>query len=707
MEASAGAVAVVGARLAAGDAEGARTLATTTLATPALDTASRVALLVLRARAHGSLREARSAVVDLEAALALQPGDARVANELGIACVDAADPQAALEAFRRATTIDPAFARAWNNYGNALRTAGRTGAAIEAFARAVSADGAYALAWANLGTLQRESGDTVAAETALSRALEIEPQQRVAVLALAGLRREQGRIDDAAALYARGADLDPRDANALLLRGGALAERDDLAGARDAFAGALRRDPGLLRAALARELTLPMAPASRDEIDATRNAYAGGLARLASELPARAGALDAARTLDELRWSNFLLAYQGEDDRALQAAHANNVRAVLGARAAQWLEPVPRRSAAGRRLRVGFLSAFFRDGTAGRYFERWITDLPRERFEVVVYHLQPAIDPLAARLRARADAFNHCPRWRPSQLAPRVRADALDALVFPELGMDATTFGVAALRLAPRQCAAWGHPVTSGLPAIDVFFTCGEMEPSGAAAHYTETLWPLPGIGTRYAMPESLTHAPDRASVGLPADGTLFLCPQSLFKIHPDNDALFARVLAANPGSRLILFEGRHAALTAKLAARLAAACRGAGADAARIHFVPQRSHREYLALGAACDAMLDTVRWSGGNTTLDALACALPPVTLPGEFMRARQSAAMLRAAGVPELIARDADDYVSIATRIAVDRAARQEFAARLRAGRDGVFDDKAPVIAFAGALEEIAGG
>jgi len=698
-------VAAIEQRLAAGDALAARALATTALAAPAQGSASRVALLKLRARSHQALRDARAAMIDLEGALALDPGDARLANELGIACADAGAAEAALDAFRRATTIDPTFARGWNNYGNALRAAGRLGAAADAFTHAVAADAAYALGWANLGAVQREAGNAAGAETALARALELDPRQRVGLLALAGLRREHGRIDDAAALYARVADVDPRDANALLQLGGTLAERDDLAQARSAFAAALARDGGLLRAALARELTLPMVPAGMNDMAAARRGYADGLARLASELPARARALDPARTLDELRWSNFLLAYHGEDDCALQAAHARNVHAVLAARAPQWVEPMAPRVVAGRRPRIGFLSAFFRDGTAGRYFERWITDLPRERFDVFVYHLQPAVDALAMRLRERADEFRHCPRWRLSQLAPRVRADALDVLVYPELGMDATTFGAACLRLAPRQCAAWGHPVTSGLPTIDAFFTCADMEPPEAATHYSETLRPLPGIGTRYAMPPAPAASRDRAQIGLPGDGPLLLCPQSLYKIHPDDDALLARVLAAVSGSRLVLFEGRHPALTAKLAQRLTAACGAAGADPARVHFVAQRSHDDYLAVTASCELMLDTTRWSGGNTALDALACALPIVALPGRFMRARQSAAMLRQAGVPELIARDPDEYVRIAAAAAGDRVAREDLAARLCAGRAQVFDDAAPIAALAEALEEIA--
>ena len=163
-----------------------------------------------------------------------------------------------------------------------------------------------------------------------------------------------------------------------------------------------------------------------------------------------------------------------------------------------------------------------------------------------VYHLQPGEDEVAVRLAARADRFRRCPRFRPTQVAAAVREDAPDVLVYPELGMDATTFAVAALRLAPLQCAAWGHPVTTGHATIDVFFTAAAMEREGAQADYTERLVPLPGIGTRYARPV-LPERVARAALGLPDEGTLLLCPQSLFKIAPDDDALFARVLAAVP----------------------------------------------------------------------------------------------------------------------------------------------------------------
>jgi predicted O-linked N-acetylglucosamine transferase (SPINDLY family) len=86
---------------------------------------------------------------------------------------------------------------------------------------------------------------------------------------------------------------------------------------------------------------------------------------------------------------------------------------------------------------------------------------------------------------------------------------------------------------------------------------------------------------------------------------------------------------------------------------------------------------------------MLDTLHWSGGNTSLDALACGLPIVTLPGAFMRGRQSAGMLGLLGVGELIAGDRADYLRIAARLVTDAGSRREISARIRAAQGRLFE------------------
>jgi CRISPR-associated protein Csy1 len=683
-------------KLGAGDAAGARTLADAMLVDASLPSTDRFAALMLRARAFEMLRDLPRAIVDVDGALALDPSQARAWNELGILCADAGLADRAIDAFAHATRADANYARGWNNLGNALRDAGRWGESLAAFERAVAIDDKYALAWANVGAMQRLAGNDASAEAALRRALALDPGARVAMMTLAGLLHDRSDLAPAAELFLRAARLDAKDASACIELAQTLAERDDLANAREAYAEAERRDPRMLRAAIGRALVLPMVAESADAVIASRHVYSDGLAALETSLPARASAMTFDAVQDEARWTNFLLAYQGEDDRALQARYGQLLDRMLSPLAPR----LPDRSSSGSRIKVGFASAFFRDGTAGRYFERWITDLPRDVFEVYVYHLVPGLDALGKRIAGRADHMRHLPRSRPSQITPHILADALDVLVYPELGMAAVTFALAASRLAPMQCAGWGHPVTTGLPHIDVFFSSACMEPVGGAAHYSERLVTLPGIGTRYAAPA--TESGDREKIGLPRDVPLLLCPQSLFKIHPDNDALFARVLDAAPDGALVFFEGRDASLTAKFKARLG---RSGIADK-RIVMLKQRSHEQYLAVNAACDVMLDTLRWSGGNTSLDAIASGLPIVTLPGTFMRGRQSAGMLQTLDMPELVASNVDDYVSKAVAIAGDGAYRRELSRKMAQNRDRVFDDAAPIAALTEFLAQRGG-
>ena len=648
--------------------------------------------------AHAELLEARrdqpGAIASLKRALEIDPRFARALRYLAILLGESGDAQGAVVALEQAVRLDPGHPQAWNNLGNVQRTLGRLEEAEASFARALALRPHYPLAASNLGEVQRDLGEVERAEATLRAALAREPGTpfRPLVVLLAGLLRERGALDEAEGLYRKAIALSPKESGGQWFNlGWILTERNEPARAREAHARGHDVDPGDLRSLFGARLTLPMIYTDIAALAAARGEFAEGLSVLDHELPAALKGLPEARVLDGLRWSNFFLAYQGLDDRALQAAYAALAGRVIDAGAPQWHAPLAPRSNRERRTRIGFASAFFHVGTCGRYFKSWITDLDRTRFEVFVYHLFPGMDEVAQAIADRADCFRTFAgtRARPSVVAPAIRDDALDVLVYPELGMDACSFALAALRLAPLQYAGWGHPVTTGHPTIDAFISSAVMEPEGAEAHYGETLVTLPGIGTRYdklVVPRDAS----RERFKLPADRPLLLCPQSLWKIHPENDALFAEVLVANPRVLLVLFAGRHPAITAAFTRRLGAVFDGHGlAIGECVRVLPQVGHDDYLRINLCCDAMLDTLHWSGGNTSIDALACGLPIVTLPGAYMRGRQSAGMLRLLGVPELIAGDRAEYLALASRLVEDRAWRDALRARIRAGHGGLFD------------------
>jgi predicted O-linked N-acetylglucosamine transferase (SPINDLY family) len=81
-----------------------------------------------------------------------------------------------------------------------------------------------------------------------------------------------------------------------------------------------------------------------------------------------------------------------------------------------------------------------------------------------------------------------------------------------------------------------------------------------------------------------------------------------------------------------------------------------------------------------------------------------LPIVTLPGEFMRGRQSMAMLELLGIEELIAHSMEEYLAVALRLATDAAYRQEISQKILAHGNRLFDDPAPPRVLGQILEQL---
>jgi len=398
---------------------------------------------------------------------------------------------------------------------------------------------------------------------------------------------------------------------------------------------------------------------------------------------------------------NFHLAYQGEDDLELQVRYGRIVSRILEHTAPRFRGDLDRPRRSGK-LRIGFASFFFWRTTVGSYFGSWVGALDKRRFDVYAYHFGNVEDQVTRAIKASTRFYRHL-GGPLLEIADRVREDQLDVLVFPELGMNGKVFLLAAMRLARVQCAAWGHPVTSGLAAIDTFFSCAEMEPANGASHYCEQLVALPGIGTCYARP-TLPEPKSRASLGLPEDKHIYLFPQSLFKIHPENDQLLAEVLRRDPKGMLVMFESRNRFAQCTFRARLDRVLEDHGVGQNRLLMLPFLCHDDYLRVNMHSDVMLDCLTWSGGNTSLDAIGAGLPVVTLPGRFMRGRQSQAMLRLAGVPELIAADREGYVSTAVDIARDAARRRDLSRRMLDGGSNMFGRIEPLTALATQLEAI---
>ena len=651
-------------------------------------------LYFLRGLALEDLHQPDDALASLQQAVKIKPDYAEAYNHIGIILHDQKHFEQAAANFRNAILYKPGDSGAYNNLGTTLRALGDLAGAQQQYSRAVLLKPDYALAHFNLGKVWLDLGQPVSAEAHFQHVLRLQPDHLQARSYLGSVQLQSGKLDEAETNFSYVAQRKPgKNGAALVKLGRVFWEQGRIDQTLAAYRQAQTLNPHELKSALGALLSLPALYRDKNDLLETRQRFANGLKMLHAKIPDFIAHNPPEILLDELRWSNFYLAYQGMNDKPLQIEYAHFVATMLQNIAPQFMQPRIKKEPAGRRLRIGYLSSFFRKCTVGMYFSSWIMLLDRKQFEIFVYYTRPETDPVTQEIIDACDHFRHLIAGRVpvSRIVNTVLEDELDILVYPELGMDNTSFLLAAMRLAPLQCAGWGHPVTSGHANIDYYFSSTALEPANAALHYSEKLILLDGIGTHYRKPLLPTPA-CRADFSLPEQKTLYLCPQSLFKIHPDNDALLAQILARDPNGVIVLFAGRHPNITNTLLSRLAQALREHKVEPeGRSLILPPVNHDDYLRINMLCDVMLDTLHWSGGNTTLDALACGLPVVTLPGEFMRGRQSYGMLKCIGLNELIAKDQEDYIGIATQIATDPTWRQQVIQRIHSGSDRIFNQK----------------
>ena len=267
----------------------------------------------------------------------------------------------------------------------------------------------------------------------------------------------------------------------------------------------------------------------------------------------------------------FYLAYQNRNDRPLVEALCAMLRRRV--RALNYTAPQVENSLkrkCGERIRIGFISEFFFGHTIGKLYQGLIRHLDRNQFEVTVIHApgakQDDFRNLVDRLADRSVSL-------PASLTDAQRELAnlsLDVLFYPDIGMSAFTYFLAFARLAPVQAVSWGHPDTTGLDTVDYFVSAVTIEPDEAETHYTERLVKLSRLPCFYQPAVAPTTIKARADLGLPEEGVLYGCPQSLFKLHPDFDEILAEIVIGDITGHIILIEGLHTAMTEQLRARWA-----------------------------------------------------------------------------------------------------------------------------------------
>ncbi len=563
--------------------------------------------------------------------------------------------------------------------------------AIAHLQQAVNLRPDYVEALSSLGAIYVIQNRLDEAIACLQMAKTLAPESIQVLYNLGGALKRKERIEEAIACYKQAIAIAPDYIQAYNKCGEVMAGDNQITGAIACFQQTLNYQSEHPIANRLYNLILPILYEHEEEISYWRDRFEAGLSKYIDtyDLEVEESRKFALRGISYC--TNFYLTYQAQNDLILQRQYAEFVHRIMAANYPQWTQKLdmPPLSMDGK-IRIGYISPNLKNHAGVAWAVGWLKHRNRDEFEVYSYFTDKIPDEITAEFKAESDYFRHI-YDRFEAICEQVYADRLHILVFPDIGMDAQSLKLAVLRLAPIQCACWGHPITSGSPNIEYFLSGDLMEPDNAQSHYSETLVRLPKLGFCYPKPQFPQIAKTRADYQLPEDAIVYLACQSFYKYLPQYDYIFAEIARRIPRAKFVFICRYSSHVNQQFHRRLQRAFTQVGLDADKFCvLLPRQNGDDYLNLHLISDIFLDSIGWSGGNTSLEAIAAGLAVVTLPGEFMRGRHTYAMLKILEMEDTIAQDEAEYIDIAVRLAADPAWRHRIVEKMRSRHDRLYED-----------------
>jgi protein O-GlcNAc transferase len=595
----------------------------------------------------------------------------------------------------RALAVQPAAAEAYHRLGAMSVRAGRYAYAAMQLRRALALDPSFPPALFDGANLFADAGNATLAITAYRRLLAIADHEG-GLGACGSLLARVGRPVEAASFLARLARLAPGRADVHGVLGMALGDAGDQPGAIASLRRSLAlapaaaeiwhtlglafiRDPGTSEAAIeAADRSILLAPEAADP-HSTRALAFFHQGRVRDAITARRTMLvlnpgDAQAHYEFLPFLHLDPELDPEEQFAFRRRIHRRFSDPLTCSAAPHAnDPDP-----DRRLKIGYVdNRMLRQSTHSAMLLPIVEAHDPRQVAVHFYTNLPEsmADDMTQRYRVLAAGFRQVDGLSDGDVADLVRADDIDILIDISSHLGGIRTGVLARKPAPIQVTLL-QVGSSGLEAMDYAVTDPAFLPADRPRLFTETIIPTP-VGYIFEAPADLappiaTPPSDRP----PTFGSFNLlakCGEAVLQ-------LWSRVLGRVPQSRLILKAAGLASPTTRQRIGAFFADRGIAPD--RLDLLPwARTPADHLATYEEVDVVLDCFPYPGITTSLEAILMGVPVVTLAGDRYVSRFGEAILAAIDHPEWIARDADDYVAIAARLACDPERRMALRRSLR--------------------------
>jgi protein O-GlcNAc transferase len=365
---------------------------------------------------------------------------------------------------------------------------------------------------------------------------------------------------------------------------------------------------------------------------------------------------------DELLRSNFL--YMLNFDPRASPAEIFREHCEFGRYFEALEEAPPARWRPKRRLSIGYVSGDFRDHPVSYFFEPLLEHHRRDAFQITLYSSTPNPDFLSERLQNLADRWHDASEESDEELARIIRRDGIDILVDLSSHTSIARPGTFARKPAPVQVNYLGYPNTSGLPAIDYRITDEWADPPGLTERWhMEKLVRLPGGFLCFRVPD------DSPAVGkapcLHGEAITFGSCSKPAKWNRGVIEAWAAILRQTADARLLLHHS-----TACNPAGILESFFSHGISPDRIDTAGAIDWKDHWSWFHQVDLALDPFPYNGTTASCETLWMGVPFITLAGRTHVERVGASLLTRIGLESLVARNVEEYIALAVRLAAGR-------------------------------------
>ena len=605
----------------------------------------------------------------------------------------------ALRNYKQAILIKPDYAEAFNSLGVTMQELQNSADALISFDKAISIKCDFAEAYNNRGVALKELKRFDEAKISYENAILIKPDYQEAYYNYGLALQELKNFKFALKSYEKATIINPYDIEAYNNLGALFKEINYFDDARTSFLKVLELNVG--RENLSEEtekwfsdfISIDFQPASfvsQQDVEIFLKSLENKIDRCLENFKTVRSSRDILQpVIDQFLFNmnGFYIAYLQKDVVELMKKYSSLLSQALGINISNH-EKKPYREG---KIKLGVASGLLKSHNGANWAFNWIDNLPDD-YQIFTYAFNTDSDWVTQKFsRLGTHRFLRFDKSNFRRSIEIMHDDELDLLMLPDVGMTSASRILSLHRVAPIQFTAWGHPITTGSENIDFFLSGDYMEPENAQAHYSEQLIRIPNLGLYLTAPQSLEF--ERRSFPFPEGVIRFGCLQSLFKYLPKYDVILPLIAKRAPNSLFVFLEGVPHYSTKILENRLREAFRIHDLDYERhVLFLPRVSEREYTGLVNQMDIILDSIGWTGGNTSLQAFELGKPIVTFPGEFMRGRHTYAMFRMMELDHYVATSIEDFVDKAVEFGNNPEARRQFEAAVMNRKHLLYKDQA---------------